>query len=88
MLLFIGLGNSYAQKNELFSPDKTKHFIVELKNDSVSYSFFEKEVPVIKKSLIGVELNEINWKDLSIVQVKKDSSQTNWKPLWGTQLFF
>ena len=38
VFLYIGLGNSFAQKHELFSPDKTKHVVVELKNDSLSNS--------------------------------------------------
>jgi alpha-glucosidase len=85
MLLFIVLGNSFAQKHELFSPDKTKYVMVELKNNTASYSFFMKGIPVIQKSLMGIELNELNWKGLSIVEVKKDSLRSNWKPLWGTQ---
>ena len=85
ILLFIGLGNSFAQKHELFSPDKTKHVLVELKNSAASYSFFMNGFPVIQKSLMGIELNELNWKGLSIVEVKKDSLRSNWKPLWGTQ---
>ncbi|MDB4198960.1 glycoside hydrolase family 97 protein [Polaribacter sp.] len=85
VFLYFGLGNSFAQKYKLFSPDITKYVIVELKNDSISYSFFEKEIPVIKKSLMGVELNEISWNSLSIAKVKNDSIRTQWKPLWGTQ---
>ncbi|WP_405603910.1 glycoside hydrolase family 97 catalytic domain-containing protein [Polaribacter sp. Asnod1-A03] len=88
VLLFLGLGSCFAQKYELFSPDKTKHVILELKNDAVSYSFFKDGIPVIQKSLLGVELNEISWKGLSINEVKKDSLRSNWKPLWGTQQIY
>ncbi len=53
LFLFIGLGKSFAQKYELFSSNKTKHVIVELKNDSVSYSFFMDGISVIDKSLLS-----------------------------------
>ncbi|MDO6741150.1 glycoside hydrolase family 97 catalytic domain-containing protein [Polaribacter sp. 1_MG-2023] len=85
MFFYLGLGNSFAQKHQLFSPDKTKYVRVELENDAVRYSFFKDGIPVIQKSLLGVELNEISWKGLSINEVKKDSLRSNWKPLWGTQ---
>ena len=88
MFFFIGLGNSFAQKHKLFSPDKTKNVTVELKKDVVSYSFFKNGIPVIENSLMGIELNEINWKNFSIVDVKKDSLRNSWKPLWGTQQIY
>jgi len=88
LFFFIGLGNSFAQKHKLFSPDKTKNVTVELKKDVVSYSFFKNGIPVIENSLMGIELNEINWKNFSIVDVKKDSLRNSWKPLWGTQQIY
>jgi alpha-glucosidase len=88
MLLYVGLGDSFAQIHELFSPDKTKQVVVELKNDSISYSYFRDGIPEIQKSLMGVELNEISWNGLSIFEVKKDSLHSHWKPLWGTQQIY
>lgn len=85
VLLFIGFGNAFAQKYELFSPNKTKHVVVTLKNDAIFYSLFMNGIPVIQKSLLGVELNEMSWNGLSIAEVKKDSLRSSWKPLWGTQ---
>ncbi|MBU2950899.1 glycoside hydrolase family 97 protein [Tamlana agarivorans] len=69
----------------MFSPDKTKHVVVGLENDSIYYSFFNNKIPVIQKSLMGIELNEMAWKGLSVTEVKKDASRTQWEPLWGTQ---
>lgn len=85
VFLFAETGNAYAQKYEVSSPDKTGKVVVQLENDSIFYTFIKNGIPVVQKSLLGIELNEISWKGLSVTEVKKDSLRSSWKPLFGTQ---
>ncbi len=75
----------YAQKYNLFSPNKIGQIVVQLENDSISYSFKIKGIAMVQKSLLGIELNEKSWEGLLVVEVKKDSLRSSWNPLWGTQ---
>jgi len=70
VIIQLNSGSVFAQKYELFSPDKVGQLDVWLEDDTISYSFSKNGIPVIKKSIQGLELDHISWKGLKFPSVK------------------
>lgn len=74
-----------AKHFELSSPNKLGLIKVEIDAGKVFYTYSKNGTQVIQKSLLGIDISEIDLQNLELTKATTESKLSSYKPLWGTQ---
>lgn len=74
-----------AKEYRLLSPNKLDQVIVFKDENGWSYSYLKEGAVIIEKSKLGLELNGITFENLEVTDIEKNTHQSTWEPIWGTQ---
>ena len=72
--------------NTTVSPDKSLKLEIYLENNSIYYSLYKNNKPIIDKSMLGLETDKFEFSNnIQVLGISKTSKNEDWTQVWGEE---